>query len=171
MIPFNIYAFNLLYLTLHIDELCSCCEKRVDYSNLFLEVLYKTKKPMRIVEAVASSTVKTSFNLQTPYIICMTEGGSSATCLSKYRPFCPIITFTNKPQIANWLSISRGVFTIIFDDITSTDAVIAYANDLLLKNKLIALNTNIVLLSSIKEKKNGTSDQMRVINITDRKEP
>ena len=68
-----------------IDEICSSCEKRVDYSNLFLEILYKTKKPMLIVEAVASSTVKTSFNLQTPVIVCLTEKGHAARCVAKYR--------------------------------------------------------------------------------------
>jgi len=122
---------------------------------------------MKIVEAVASSTVKTSFNLQTPYIICLTEKGTAAICLSKYRPFCPVISFTSKENIAISLSIFRGLFTIIFDEISNIDAVITYANEFLIKNKLIPLNTNIVLLSGINETKNGTTDQMRVINVSD----
>lgn len=40
---------------------------------------------MKIVEAVASSTVKTSFNLQTPIIVCVTEKGTAARCVAKYR--------------------------------------------------------------------------------------
>jgi pyruvate kinase len=68
-----------------INEICLSCEKRVDYSNLFLEILYKTKKPMKIVEAVASSTVKTSFNLQTPFIVCVTEKGTASKMVAKYR--------------------------------------------------------------------------------------
>jgi len=70
-----------------INEICSSCEKRVDYSNLFLEILYKTQKPMKIVEAVASSTVKTSFNLQTPFIVCVTEKGTASRIVAKYRYF------------------------------------------------------------------------------------
>jgi pyruvate kinase len=68
-----------------INEICASCEKRVDYSNLFLEILYKTQKPMKIVEAVASSTVKTSFNLQTPFIVCVTEKGTASKMVAKYR--------------------------------------------------------------------------------------
>lgn len=68
-----------------INEICSSCEKRVDYSHLFLEILYKTKKPMKAVEAVASSTVKTSFNLQTPVIVCVTKKGPAVKCVAKYR--------------------------------------------------------------------------------------
>lgn len=122
---------------------------------------------MKIAEAIASSTVKTSFNLQAPYIICMTEKGNASVFLSKYRPFCPVITFTNKTQVAYNLSIFRGVFTIIFEEVTNMDATIAFAKEFLLKNKLILSNTNIVLLSGINEVQNGTTDQMRVINILD----
>lgn len=78
----GIYPFEVIET---INEICSSCEKRVDYSNIFLEILYKAVKPMKIVEAVASSTVKTSFNLQTPIIVCVTEKGTAAKCVAKYR--------------------------------------------------------------------------------------
>jgi len=81
-IVFGSYPFDVVET---INEICSSCEKRVDYSNLFLEILYKTKKPMKVVEAVSSSTVKTSFNLQTPFIVCITETGNAASCVAKYR--------------------------------------------------------------------------------------
>ena len=45
------------------------------------------------------------------------------------------------------------------------DGVITFATEFLLTNKLIGYNTNIVLLSGLNEKKNGTTDQMRVITI------
>jgi hypothetical protein len=49
--------------------------------------------------------------------------------------------------------------------VNNIDGVITYATDFLLSNKLIASNTNIVLLSGLNEKKNGTTDQMRVITM------
>jgi pyruvate kinase len=150
-----------------LNEICSSCEKRVDYSNLFLEILYKTKKPMKVVEAVASSTVKTSFNLQTPIIITVTEKGTAAECVAKYRPYCPVLSLTSKVSIANSLALYRGIFSMIYEDPYNIDSLIAHANEFLLKSKLVQSNTNVVLLSGLNEKKNGTTDQMRVINVND----
>lgn len=121
---------------------------------------------MKIVEAVASSTVKTSFNLQTPIIISITETGNASKCVAKYRPYCPVLTLTTKPQIAKSLSVVRGAFAVLYPDTSNLDKIIAYTNDFLLSSRLVNLNTNIVLLSGLNEKTTGTTDQMRVICIT-----
>ena len=99
---------------------------------------------MKIVEAVASSSVKTSFNLQTPYIVCLTAKGYAAVCLSKYRPFCPVICYTAKEDIATSLSIFRGLFPILLAKMNDIEPVITYSNDFMIKNKLVSMNTNIM---------------------------
>lgn len=76
------YPFEILQI---LNELCSLCEKRVDYSNLFLDILYKAKKPMPTSEATASSSVKTSFNIQANAILCLTDFGKLAKYASKYK--------------------------------------------------------------------------------------
>jgi pyruvate kinase len=81
------------------------------------------------------------------------------------RPYCPVLNITSKVNIAIYFSILRGIFTILYDDVNNIDGVITYATEFLLANKLLAGNTNIVLLSGLNEKKNGTTDQMRVITI------
>ncbi len=68
-----------------INEICSLCEKRVDYGNLFIDILYKTKKPMFNYEATASSTVKTSFNVQAKAIICVSDLGVITSLIAKYK--------------------------------------------------------------------------------------
>lgn len=68
-----------------LNEICSLCEKRVDYSNLFLDILYKAKKPMPTNEATASSSVKTSFNIQANTILCITDKGLLAKYAAKYK--------------------------------------------------------------------------------------
>lgn len=54
---------------------------------------------------------------------------------------------------------------MIYEDTYNTDAVITHSNEFLVKSKLITTRSNIVLLSGLNEKKNGTTDQMRVITI------
>ncbi len=76
-----------------------------------------------------------------------------------------MISITSKMAIAHSLALYRGIFSIIYEDTYNTDAVITHANEFLIKSKLIATRSNIVLLSGLNEKKNGTTDQMRVITI------
>jgi pyruvate kinase len=122
---------------------------------------------MKIVEAVASSSVKTSFNLQTPYIVCLTPHGRAAKGLSKYRPFCPVICYAPKKNISTSISIFRGLFPIVLSlmETDEVDSVITFSNEFLIKNKLVPMKTNIVLMSGKNETKSGTIDQMRIINI------
>jgi hypothetical protein len=61
----------------------------------------------------------------------------------------------------------RGIFTIVYDDVNNIDSVITHSCEFLINNKLITTNTNLVLLSGLNEKKNGTTDQMRVINTSE----
>lgn len=81
--PYSV--IEVISMPIYLDEICSSCEKRVDYSSLFLDALYKTKKPMKIVEATASSSVKTSFNLQSRVILCLSDLGISGKIVSKYK--------------------------------------------------------------------------------------
>ena len=42
---------------------------------------------MKVLEAIASSTVKTSFNLQAPVIVCVSSKGSASKYVAKFRYF------------------------------------------------------------------------------------
>lgn len=76
------YPFEVIQT---INEICILCEKRVDYSDLFLNILYKTKKPMLSRESTASNSVITSFNIQANAILCLTDNGLLAKFASKYK--------------------------------------------------------------------------------------
>ena len=81
------------------------------------------------------------------------------------RPYCPVISITSKTAVAHSLALYRGIFSLIYEDTYNTDAVINHANEFLINSKLISSKSNIVLLSGLNEKKNGTTDQMRVITL------
>ena len=67
--------------------------------------------------------------------------------------------------IAQTLSIFRGIFCVLYPDTYNIDSSITYVNGYLIKSGLVSSKTNIVLLSGLNEKKNGTTDQMRVIEL------
>ena len=64
-------------------------------------MLTNAEKPMLNVEAVANSCVKSSFNLQSPFIIAVTDVGRLARMLSKYKPFSQVIVLSKNRRLAN----------------------------------------------------------------------
>lgn len=68
-----------------INEICCLAEKRVDYANLFMHQLLKAKKPMSDYEALSSSSVKTSFNINSSLIVCLSDIGLLSMSISKYK--------------------------------------------------------------------------------------
>lgn len=57
-------------------------------------MLTSAEKPMSKVEAVANSTVKSAFNLQSPIIIAVTDIGRLSRMISKYKPYSQVIVIS-----------------------------------------------------------------------------
>ena len=51
-------------------------------------------------ESVASSAVKTAFDVKAKFIVVLTETGNTARLIAKYRPSMPIVTITTNPEVA-----------------------------------------------------------------------
>lgn len=55
-------------------------------------------------ESVASSCVKTAIDLDAAMLVVLTETGTTARLLAKYRPDMPILAFTAAPDVARQLN-------------------------------------------------------------------
>jgi pyruvate kinase len=51
-------------------------------------------------ESVASSAVKTAFDVKAKFIVVLTETGNTARLIAKYRPSMPILTLTTNADVA-----------------------------------------------------------------------
>lgn len=55
-------------------------------------------------ESVASSAVKTAIDLEATMVVVLTETGTSARLLAKYRPQVPILAFTVAADVARQIN-------------------------------------------------------------------
>lgn len=83
------------------------------------------------------------------------------------RPYCPIINITTNETIAKLNCIIRGTYPILYKDVSNNEKIINFANDFLLNNQIINKKASFIYLSGLQESNNGTTEQMRVINIGD----
>lgn len=81
------------------------------YSDLRIAV--KDMYNASILETIASSGVKTSFDANLKAILCLTETGNTARLVCKYRPQCAVIPVTGFESIARQLMVHSGAFPIV----------------------------------------------------------
>jgi len=95
-----------------MGKICKSAENVLDYSSLFISMVQLTKRPINRAEAITSSAVKASLDLDVGAIIVLTETGSSARFVSKYKPKSPIIMLTPSEQNARQALIYRNVWPL-----------------------------------------------------------
>ena len=72
---------------------------------------------MEAAESVASSAVKTAIDLKASMVIVLTETGTTARMLAKYRPHVPILAFTASHTVAKQMNgYLRNVYPEVLND-------------------------------------------------------
>ncbi|VFP88810.1 pyruvate kinase PykF [Candidatus Erwinia haradaeae] len=79
------------------------------------------QKKLRITEAVCRSAVEMAEKLTSPLIVVATKGGKSAKAIRKYFPSATILALTTNKQTARQLLLSKGIITLLVEEIASTD--------------------------------------------------
>jgi len=68
-----------------------------------------------ITDSVASSAVKTSWDLNASLIIALTESGSTARLVAKYRPHIAILCVTPHAKVSRQGLVSRGIIPLLLE--------------------------------------------------------
>lgn len=92
-------------------RICEEAEAGWDYSHNFLSIMAKARENGLVhpAEALASSAVRTAMDMSAKVIIAITESGSTATLISKYRPVAPILAIATDERTVRQLQCARGV--------------------------------------------------------------
>ena len=72
-------------------RICAEAERCIDYKQSFNDIKNFTTAPLGTAEAIASAAVATVLDLNIDLIIVITDTGSLARLVSKYRPPVPIL--------------------------------------------------------------------------------
>jgi len=120
----------------------TCCEAEstVNHNTLYESVRGSSKKRfghLTNAESIASSAVKTAYDVDAKIIVVFSESGTTAKNIAKFRPGMPICVITPSAIVARQcFGLFKGVYAFIVEDLDDT-------------NKLIQDTTNEVRLAGI----------------------
>jgi len=135
-------------------------ESAIDYRNLL-----KTKAIERetsVTDAISHATCMTAADLDASAILTATSSGYTTRMVSKFRPSAPIIAATTKESVRRRLSLIWGVYSVLTDQLHSTDDVIDLSVERSLEAKLIHNGDLIVITAGVPVGVAGTTNLIKV---------
>ncbi len=125
--------------------------------------------------SVAFSAFGLASNIKASAIICFTGSGSTSARVSRFRPLCPIISYSSNPAVRRRVNIYWGVYSKeipidFFDKEKDNDieALIKWVSADLLKSKRVKNGDKIIVVAGIPISKPGITNMLRVVEICDK---
>mmetsp|Transcript_119341 Transcript_119341/g.349242 ORF Transcript_119341/g.349242 Transcript_119341/m.349242 type:complete len:510 (-) Transcript_119341:270-1799(-) len=146
-------------------KVCQTTEKILDYSSLYLSTRMQVVEhgAMTPVESVCSAAVKAAIDAKCKLIVALTETGSTAVQIAKYRPEAPILAITASESTVRHLQVVRGVIPMLTASFVGTDSVIAKAVAKAKEDGLVASGDHVVGVHGTKEETAGNSNLLKMI--------
>nr|AIT69980.1 pyruvate kinase [Undaria pinnatifida] len=147
----------------------TCCEAEcaLNYDNLYQAMrntVMREIDTMEPAESVASSAVKTAIDLDASMVVVLTETGTTARLLAKYRPDMPILAFTAAADSARQMNgYLRNVHTQVIGSMIGTDSIVFRAVDIGKQRGWVKPGDKVVVIHGMKEATSGSTNSMRVI--------
>lgn len=135
-------------------------EAAIDYRSLL-----KTKAIERetsVTDAISHATCTTAADLDASAVLTATSSGYTTRMVSKFRPSAPIIAATTKESVRRRLSLSWGVYSVLTDQLNSTDDIIDLSVQKALDAKLINNGDLIVITAGVPVGVAGTTNLIKV---------
>jgi len=151
----------------YMDSICKeaeAVEAVGDYPSLF-EALKLYTAESQVPEVVCSYAVRAANDLYASVIITLTESGSTARLVAKYRPRVPIICVTSSPDTANFLLLSRATLPVLVPSMLGSDQLIKVAMDKAKKLGISRPGTLAVIVQGTLEGNPGNSNLLKVLPI------
>jgi len=150
-------------------QICYQAESDIDYRALYRKIRELViAPPISIPDTIASSSVKSSWDINATAIICLTETGNTARLVSKYRPACAILCVTPNATVSRQIQISRGCIPYLVSSMKGTDLVIErairYAKDEL---KIVKTGDYVVVTSGFLEGVSGATNMFQVRQVAE----
>lgn len=135
-------------------------EKDIDYITRFNNV-YPAPLTKNITSAIGHATVTTAHDLNAAAIITVTQSGTTARMISKYRPCVPIIGATTEEKVLRQLMLSWGVVPVRCVHQDNTDALFDHAVEVGKKTGLIHKDDIVVITAGIPLGSSGTTNMLK----------
>ncbi|KAJ3213991.1 hypothetical protein HK099_007074 [Clydaea vesicula] len=146
-----------------MSKICREAEIDINYSELYPALRRQIQLPISIGEAIAANAVKTSWDVHATLIIVLTETGSTARSICKYRPIAPVLAVTATEQVARQCGVLRGIYPFVVEEMNGTNNVIHKAMLWGVKMGMCCKGDPVVVTSGVLEATAGSTNIMRVM--------
>lgn len=118
-------------------------------------------------ESIASSAVKTAYDVKAKALIVLTSSGLTARYVAKYRPQMPILVLTAMGHVARQTQgYLKNCESAILGSMLGTDAILIKAQDMVKRKGWVAPGDKVVCVYGLQEGVTGTTNMMRVIVVS-----
>lgn len=147
-----------------LDQICRHTEPYLEGERFLKEAVSDTLPSVQT--AVSRAACRLAADLQAEAIIAFTASGSTARTVSMFRPPQAIISPTERISTKRQLSLTWGVFPVEMKNIDDTDKMIDMTTSWILKNNIARQGDRIVLTAGIPLGVQGTTNLLKVIELT-----
>jgi pyruvate kinase len=139
-------------------------ESQTDYPSLF-EGLRAAATQVNTPEVVCAYAVRSALDLKASMIITITETGSTARLVCKYRPRVPVICVTNSPDTAHYLLLTRAAFPFVVGSILGSEHLVRDAMEDGKRRGVAKSGDTVLVIHGIIEGVAGNSNSLKVLTV------
>eukprot|EP01122_Echinamoeba_exundans_P011246 TRINITY_DN440_c0_g2_i1.p1 TRINITY_DN440_c0_g2~~TRINITY_DN440_c0_g2_i1.p1 ORF type:complete len:549 (+),score=134.55 TRINITY_DN440_c0_g2_i1:141-1649(+) len=147
-------------------KICLEAEKQIDYralyTNLRKHVITKSHGHTSVPESIASSAVKTSWDLSASLIIVLSDSGDTLRFVSKYRPHTPIICITAEPKTTRQILVTRGALPRLVASMRGSEHIVDEAIKWAKSQGICKSGESVVITGGHIEAQSGSTNVLRV---------
>jgi pyruvate kinase len=120
-----------------VEAMASICEAAEDAEEVQLDADFTNKKFGRIDQSIAMGALFTAHHLGCKAILALTESGSTALWMSRYRVNVPIFGLTSQVVSQRRMALYRNVRPLLMPNFTDRDAALAAAEKILVERGVL----------------------------------
>jgi len=144
-------------------RVCEEAEAFIDYGSLFMSMTAISSIPS--TEAVCAAAVKAAIDAKAALILALTETGSTALLLAKYRPEAPILAISASDTTIRQLLYARGVVPIGTASFQGTDSVITKSLARAKEMGIAKSGDIVVAVHGTREECAGSTNMMKIVTV------
>lgn len=119
---------------------------------------------MDATESVASSAVKTAFDVDAKMIVVLTETGSTAQMIAKYRPSMPMLVLTAMEEVARQTQgVIKSAQCKVIGSMIGTETILFRAIDMGIEKGWVKKGDAVVCVHGMQEAHSGATNMLRVL--------
>lgn len=143
-------------------------ESIVEYNLLGESIRRECLQRGRIspAESVASSAVKTAYDVKAKMIVVLTTSGTTARFIAKYRPSMPVLVLTAFPYVCRQTQgLLKNCESQLLGSMIGTNSILTKAQEIGTKKGWIKPGDCMVCVYGMQEGVEGTTNMMRVVTV------